>query len=215
MSANRIALLATSLFLVASAGFASGPGTAAEAGGAQEADDPGWRDITRCSVNCLYISLKLFGRHVDYASVMERVPIGEKGARLTDMRDCVTSFGVEAQVVKATPASLAACPLPAIAHLEEERETTGHYVVVVGVAPDAVEYIDGTTGIDRTVSMAEFIKNWTGHLLLLQAPPRWRPLFWVAIGVGAVITAVASVPKVKRYLGRARRTTAASGTGTA
>jgi hypothetical protein len=215
MLANCVARLALSTLLVASAVFASGPVMAQETGGGQQADETGWRDASRCSVNAVYIGLKLLGRRVDYASVLERVPIGEKGARLTDMRDCAASFGVEAQVVKATPASLAACPLPAIAHCEEEHQTTGHYVVVVGLTPDEVEYIDGTTGNSTTAPMAEFSKRWTGHLLLLQAPPRWRPLFWTAVGLGAAITALASVLKVKGYFRGARRSTAASGNGAA
>lgn len=215
MLANRVARLALSTLLVAGAVLASGPVMAQETGSAQQADETRWRDAARCSVNSVYIGLKLLGRRVDYASVLERVPVGDKGARLTDLRDCAASFGVEAQVVRATPASLAACPLPAIAHCEEERQITGHYVVVVGLTPDGVEYIDGTNGNSCTAPMAEFSKKWTGHLLLLQAPPRWRPLFWTAVGLGAAITALAFVLKVKGYLRRAWRTTAASGNGAA
>src|SRR5262249_3844338 len=145
-----------------------------------------------------YVVLRLRGRDVSYRDVEDRLPVSEAGTRITDMRDCARGFGMDAQVVKATPTALVRCPMPMIAHMEEERKVSGHYVVVVAADGDQVELMDGTAGVPRTVSMTEFGKEWTGYLLLVRPRPWWRSLFWVAAGLGVVVLALAGVLKFAR-----------------
>jgi hypothetical protein len=164
-----------------------------------------WRETSRCGVNSMYLALKLLHRQVSYDAIEERMPIKENGTRLTDMRNCAESFGIDAQIVHATPATLQKCWLPAVAHCEEEQHITGHYVVVVRAAPDEVDIIDGTTGILHTVSMVEFGKEWSGYLLLLSPRPMTQWLFQAAAACGGLIAfLVLGIWVVTSVRGRAR-----------
>jgi len=97
---------------------------------------------------------------------------------------------MDARVVKAAPETLKQCPLPAIAHCEEEKAVTGHYVVLISVGPLNVEVIDGTTGRLLLVPKVKFCKDWTGYLLISESPRPWGS-WGIAAFAGATVGLVA------------------------
>jgi hypothetical protein len=145
-----------------------------------------WRVAKKCSVNSLYVFLRLHGQETTYEKVEERLPVRKTGTNLAEMRQCAGEFGLNSQVIKATPDMLASCPLPAIAHWEEEVGVSGHYVVLLSTKEDWVEIIDGTTGVRDYLTLVDFRKKWSGYLLVVQGPLWWRWLY-LAAGVLGVI----------------------------
>jgi ABC-type bacteriocin/lantibiotic exporter with double-glycine peptidase domain len=129
--------------------------------------------------------MRLKDRPVSYRRIEEQLPFDPAGNSLTELRDCLRSFGLSTSIVQARPGLLEVCALPAIAHWEEEKATTGHYVIITGIAKDRVEYIDGTTAGISILSMSEFRKRWSGYLLLTEIPRNsWRFLFYLAVVLG-------------------------------
>jgi Peptidase C39 family len=146
-----------------------------------------WRVQNKCPVNSLYIALHVWGRQVSYRELEDRLPVGRAGSSLKELRDCARLFGADTKVLRLTPEALRACPLPVIAHCEEEKGVTGHYVVVVGISGDnQVEYIDGTTAVTDVLPMSEFRKKWTGHVLCCASDAWWNRLLPAAAFLAAV-----------------------------
>jgi len=148
-------------------------------------DDKIWRVANQCSVNSLYVFLRLHGQEPTYAAIEERIPVGKRGTSLAEMRRCAAEFGLNTEVVKATPDALSSCPLPAIAHCEEQVGS-GHYVVVLSTKEDWVEFVDGTTGVRDYSPMTDFRKRWSGYLLVVQGGLWWRWLYLAAGLLGLV-----------------------------
>src|SRR5690349_15112735 len=89
-----------------------------------------WRTAKKRASNASYLAHRLNDINVSYTDVDRQHPTGDRGNTLAEVRDAAKALGLEAVVLQATPESLSRCPLPCIAHLEEERGATGHYVVV-------------------------------------------------------------------------------------
>lgn len=163
-----------------------------------------WRSAKACGVNCLYILLRLHGRDPDYAAVERRTPVGEDGTSLLELQRGAESFGLPLTGVRAKPQDLATCPLPAIAHFEEELGTTGHYVVVTEFHPGSVCIIDGTTAMRQEMALPEFQRRWTGYLLLprqagsyrLTSAALWLLVSGVALSVVAIIWRRRTLPQL-------------------
>jgi|SRR5579884_1899834 len=155
------------------------PGTGSE-------DKRLWRNVESCGINSAYVLLALSGRPVRYSEIAARLPVARDGVSLGDMKACLASFGLPAVVQRATPESLRQVPLPAIAHCEEEKAATGHYVVITAVTADHVEMIDGTNGNMVFFPMSDFQKNWSGYLLVTEKPEPSRLFFRVAVVAGLV-----------------------------
>jgi hypothetical protein len=147
-------------------------------------DEKIWRVANQCSVNALYMLARLHGKKVNYAGIEDRLPVREKGTSLAEMRDCASEIGLPCRVFKTTPDVLNRCALPVIAHWEEQRGITGHYVLVVAVKDGWVEYIDGTTAITDVLPMTEFRKRWSGYLLVPQEGKGW--LWWVYLAAAVL-----------------------------
>lgn len=175
-------------------------------------DEPGggilWRFGNKCAVNTLFLMFKLAGRPVDYSEIEARLPVTDAGSNLADVRRCAESLGLRCKIVKASPESLPRLPLPAIAHMEEERAVTGHYVLVVATSTESIESIDGTSAAMTVSSMGDFRKRWTGHLLVIDQPPLWRAMLPIPIILGLVSILVALWMQTK--LARSRRRAEAS-----
>lgn len=161
-----------------------------------------WRVANKCAVNALYIMLRLHGREIHYEDLEARLPVGPKGCSLQELRNGATHFGLKTRIVKLTPEDLRQCRLPIIAHFEEEKEITGHYVVLAVVSPSGVEFIDGTSGIISTLPTHQFALNWSGYALVAEERPLWHLLFPLAflLGVGAICLAIYGRLRERRNL---------------
>ncbi len=150
-----------------------------------------WRAANKCSVNALYVALRLQHVQLKYADAERTMQVNAAGSSLADLHRCAGEFGMSSVMLRITPDALSQSHLPCVAHLEEERSVTGHFVVVVAAGREWVEYIDGTTVATHLVSMSEFRKSWTGYVLLFEHPPWWKRLLPAAglLGVAAMILA--------------------------
>jgi len=94
-----------------------------------------------------------------------------------------------------------------IAHLElvqPRGETLRHFVLVTAFPGRgrAVEYIDGTTVELRTVPEHEFLRDWSGYVLFVQAPTGFpRHAVVVGMSVGFMAAALVWLFASKRRLG--------------
>jgi hypothetical protein len=151
-----------------------------------------WRFGNKCAVNSLYLLLRLRGKPVTYPEVEAVLPVTANGTNLADVRRCAEGLGLRCRVIKTTPEALYRCPLPAIAHTEEQKATTGHYVVITAVGLDGIEAIDGTSAAINLTPMGSFRKAWTGYLLVTEdEAPLWRKLSPAAIASGGLALALA------------------------
>lgn len=148
-----------------------------------------WRVANRCAVNATYLMLRLKGRPADYRTIDAAAPVSKRGTSLAELRQLVTRFGLQARIVKSSPALLSQVSLPAIAHVEEQRGTTGHYIIVTALHPNGIETIDGTSAALLFTPMSEFRKAWTGYLLVEEPAPMatYAVVILVLAGVALVI----------------------------
>ena len=124
--------------------------------------------------------LHLHDRRVVYREIEQRLPRSDEGTTLKEVRDCILSYGLDAAIVRGTPRSLGQGSLPQIVHWEEEAGVSGHYVVLIGVGDDHVQYIDGTTAIIHTMATPVFLKRWTGYMVV-HAPRHFASILFVSL----------------------------------
>ena len=133
-----------------------------------------WRTSNYCGVTAVYMMLRLHGVDVPYESIRDRLPVSNSGSNLEDMRLLLRQY-LPARVVKMNRQELRErCPLPCIAHIEDDEQqqfaaaNRGHYVVLlrVDVAGETIELIDGTTAELKAVPTSEFLRMWSGYLLI-------------------------------------------------
>jgi ABC-type bacteriocin/lantibiotic exporter with double-glycine peptidase domain len=157
---------------------------------AKAEDESIWRSRARCGVNCAYLFLKLHGYDVDYDAVLAHIPVSAAGSTMEDVRRYISSKGTNAVAIRATPPDLMALTLPVIAHVEPEDPEfffvgeRGHFVVVVGLSSETVTYIDGTTGAIHDQDMAEFVRTWSGRLIVVQGRSSRMLIAIVLMGSG-------------------------------
>jgi hypothetical protein len=189
---SRQAIMLASMMIVASGRAPAQQADVADQGGGL-AD---WRVPNRCACNCLYAMFRLNRMDVKYERVYDKLPVAASGSSLKDMRRCAASLGLNTRVVKATPETLKECPLPAIAHTEEEKAVAGHYVVLISVGPQDVELIDGTTGRVLLFPKVRFCKDWTGYLLISESPRPWGS--WAIAALTGAMVGVATFSRLHR-----------------
>jgi ABC-type bacteriocin/lantibiotic exporter with double-glycine peptidase domain len=122
-----------------------------------------------------------------YDEIQDGLAVGAGGTSLADIRLFLEKNGLDCIVIKTDPAHIGDQRLPLIAHWEEEKDRSGHYVVVTAVGKDWVEYIDGTTAAISVLTLADFSKRWTGYAMIV-AP---RAMLWTWIGALCVLDALA------------------------
>lgn len=183
---------------------AASPGSASSLS-PREGDESGspdakiWRTMAnKCGINTIFLMMRLNHKAVSYEGLERGVPVSTEGTSLADMRRYMMSLGLATRIVKTTPEKLGRYALPAIAHLEEELGSTGHYVIITGLGPDWVELIDGTSAFLVMQSMSKFQKRWTGYLLVVDTPSRWAWAFPATAALGGIMTVVGVFFRTRR-----------------
>jgi predicted double-glycine peptidase len=135
-----------------------------------------WRDQVQdlsdarrdCGRHCLYIWLSLTGREITWSAVRDQVLVSDDGSSLADLVRASANWRPALRAIRATPDDLRQIPLPAIAHLwlNEEGQRVGHYVVLLRVDSDSVCVADGTTSFVGRSALADFLRVWSGYLLV-------------------------------------------------
>ncbi len=133
---------------------------------AERAQGVSWLTINKCSVNALYLYLRLHSVSVSYAVIEKNLTVSSDGCPISELSGLANRLGLESSVVKLTPKSLANYGFPIIAHIENDGIDSGHYIVVLGVRDSVVDLIDGTSGSKLPMSRVEFYKQWTGFAMV-------------------------------------------------
>jgi hypothetical protein len=145
-----------------------------------------WQDEKAAGPNCLYALLRLQGRDVSHAELVEAAAC-ERRVTLVSLQREARRRGAYTRVAALDPASVEQFPLPAIAHLVSGSDD--NFVLVCAVAGDRVTFLDGTTGQVKRVTRSQFASQWTGYALVPYDPwwPALRPMLYGLPAVGLVL----------------------------
>ncbi|WP_088241554.1 cysteine peptidase family C39 domain-containing protein [Calothrix rhizosoleniae] len=115
-----------------------------------------------CGAACLAIISRYWGKRFSLNSLCRLARVDETGSSLAGLLTAATSLGYESLAVKGSLSELASLANPWIAHWQGI-----HYVVVWQVLENHVLISDPAIG-KRSLTVKEFIDNWTGYALILE-----------------------------------------------
>jgi HlyB family type I secretion system ABC transporter len=115
-----------------------------------------------CGAACLVMVTRYWGKKFSVNRLRDIANVDRNGSSLKGISVAAESVGFTSRPVKATLDRLAEQPLPAIAHWQGK-----HYIVVYAITKKQVIIADPAIG-QRTLSHAEFKKDWTGYVMILQ-----------------------------------------------
>jgi ATP-binding cassette, subfamily C, bacteriocin exporter len=127
------------------------------------------RDITDCGAACLASVASYYKLEMPVARIRQIAGTDTKGTNVLGMVKAAEQLGFSAKGVKGNRDSLGKVPLPTIAHIIVERDKLQlhHYVVISKVTDNQLAYMDPGDGEMHTFTIDEFMKQWTGVLILL------------------------------------------------
>lgn len=127
------------------------------------------RDITDCGAACLASVASHFKLEMPVARIRQIAGTDTKGTNVLGMIKAAEQLGFSAKGVKGNQDSLSKIPMPTIAHVIVERNKLQlhHYVVLYKVNDVQLTYMDPADGDMHTIATEEFMKLWTGVLVLL------------------------------------------------
>lgn len=128
-------------------------------------------DITDCGAACLASVAAHYRLRMPIARIRQYANTDKRGTNVLGMIEAATKLGFQAKGVKGTPESLKKIPLPAIAHVSPLTPNGGiiglHYIVIYEVTPKYILVMDPADGKFSKKTYEEFLKIWTGVLVLL------------------------------------------------
>ncbi|TAF97297.1 MAG: peptidase domain-containing ABC transporter [Cytophagia bacterium] len=138
-------------------------------------------DITDCGAACLASVAAHYKLRMPIARIRQYASTDKRGTNVLGMIEAANKLGFQAKGVKGTPESLAKIPKPAIAHvsLQPPNPQRGsndtpplgvgllHYVVIYDVTDKHITVMDPADGKFSKKTYEEFLKIWTGVLVLL------------------------------------------------
>ncbi len=127
------------------------------------------RDITDCGAACLASVASYYKLEMPVARIRQIAGTDTRGTNVLGMVKAAEQLGFSAKGVKGIQDSLIKIPLPAIAHIVVKRDKLQlyHYVVIYEVSTKQLTYMDPADGGMHTFTIDEFMKQWTGVLILL------------------------------------------------
>ena len=124
------------------------------------------RDITDCGAACLASVAAHYQLKMPIARIRQYASTDKKGTNVLGMIEAAQKLGFEAKGVKGSLDSLTKIPLPAIAHVIVKQQLH-HYVVINKADQKEVQIMDPADGKTYRKTNEDFIKEWTGVLILL------------------------------------------------
>src|SRR5690606_34215584 len=123
-------------------------------------------DITDCGAACLASVSANYKLHVPIAKIRQFAGTDKKGTNVLGLIEAAQKLGFEAKGVRGDLESLFKIPKPSIAHVIV-KEKLHHYVVIYEVTKSHIKIMDPGDGKVHQKSHEEFLKEWTGVLVLL------------------------------------------------
>jgi len=128
------------------------------------------QDERDCGPACLAALSHYYGKQQPIARIRELAGTDQEGTSLLGLAEAAEAIGLQADGFKAEPEALPELPLPAIAHWDDN-----HFVTILAVKKDIVTIGDPAEGTKK-ISLAEFCRNWTGYLLVVQPGQQSTPV---------------------------------------
>ena len=123
-------------------------------------------DITDCGAACLASISAHFNLQIPIARIRQYAGTDKKGTNVLGLIEAAEKLGFEAKGVRGELDSLFKIPKPAIAHIIV-KEQLHHYVVIYEVTKEHIRIMDPGDGKIHKKTHKEFLKEWTGVLVLL------------------------------------------------
>lgn len=123
----------------------------------------GQQGAADCGAAALAMAARRLGRRVAIEDVHELLVLGERGVHMESLARAAAALGLSVHAVAVGPEALTTVALPAIALLTAE-----HFVVVYEAGSATVLVGDPTRGV-VALGRDEFLRQWSGNLLLLSA----------------------------------------------
>lgn len=130
-------------------------------------------DITDCGAACLATVCKQYGLSTSITRIREAAGTDKMGTNAYGMVKAAEQLGFTVKAVKGNQeAFFSEFPLPAIAHVVIDGSLL-HYIVIHKITNGEVIIADPAMGIVKKPT-EEFLKEWTGILILLVPTPTFR-----------------------------------------
>ena len=130
-------------------------------------------DITDCGATCLASVAAHFGLQISISRIRQYAFTDKKGTNILGMIEAANKLGFKAKGVKGPPSCLHEIPMPAIAHITI-NEKVQHFVVIYKVTKSHIIIMDPVDGNYHKKTMEEFIKVWSGMLILIYPDDSFR-----------------------------------------
>ncbi|MGH2510780.1 MAG: cysteine peptidase family C39 domain-containing protein, partial [Ktedonobacteraceae bacterium] len=128
-----------------------------------------WRSEKACGLNCLYVLLGIHDIPLDYERLTtEMMEEERKYTSLTHLKLMAKKYGLTASIGKTDPSGLMSLSKPIVAHwdiMSQKGESPGHFVLVLKTDSENIEFMDGTSGVLRSISWREFQRRWSGYVM--------------------------------------------------
>jgi ATP-binding cassette, subfamily C, bacteriocin exporter len=124
------------------------------------------RDITDCGAACVVSIAAYYKLKLPIARVRQLASTGRKGTNIFGLLQALRILGFEAKGVRGEVSNLPDIPKPAIAHLQLANAVQ-HYVVIYRTNKSFIETMDPSDGKIHQHKIEDFIKVWTGVLVVL------------------------------------------------
>lgn len=131
-------------------------------------------DITDCGAACLASVCAYYGLQFPVARIRQYAFTDQKGTNILGMVEAANRLGLSAKGVRAEVEALFVVPKPMIAHVVV-KERLQHFVVVYKATEDYIEYMDPGDGEMHLCTTEDFLKEWTGVLILMEPEKTFRP----------------------------------------
>lgn len=163
----------------------------------QHATVPGERD---CGVNVIYMMFRILNRPKPYAEVRAACPVGPGEISLRSLADACGHLGQPVDIYQLEAADLSRVTFPIIAHTRFGPSQLGHYVVLTRLRDGRVEYIDGTTGLTASWSLARCRNIWTGYSVCpRRSISNWHLLcIWVVLSLDILLAFTFTTMYIRR-----------------
>ena len=132
------------------------------------------RDISDCGAACLVSVCAYYGLHIAVSRMRQMVRTNQNGTSVLGILEAAMELGLHAKGVRADYGSLEQTIFPSIVHVIIDQKVS-HYMVLMKVSARGVIVMDPTEGRFRKISEENFIKIWSGIVILIKPGERFCP----------------------------------------
>lgn len=131
-------------------------------------------DITDCGAACLASVSAFYRLHLPLSRIRQFAHTDRTGTNIAGLLEAAQKLGFDAKGVRGNRESLFQIPKPSIVHLII-NDTLQHYVVLYKIGRGKVKIMDPGRGEIMTMTLDDFIKEWTGVLVILMPGENFFP----------------------------------------